>query len=325
MTIMNFMHSIKQGLWILLMLLAVVSDSFSQSGDWKQYEDFVERKALTFDRAGRLWAINTDLNGHTPGIARFDGQTWRSYGVADGLLNDTLCSATIDRYGKIWVAGNKVVAYYDSSADRWTSIPVQDSLAAVRDYLDIVCDSSGNIWVASLPKVIWQWVGSNPVYQPISEVHRWDGSVWTTFDLGILDSTGQKGSGQVCDMTIDRSGSLWVVSIMHYDGSNYYGGLHKFDGTQWTMFTIGGSKSIDPSIPLSVYCDPTNVVWIGHQRDDGRALDWFDGLSWSTNTSVRFQGGINGDPGDHHIIGDPSGRTWMMGLMPFDSNGTAYI
>ena len=143
-------------------ILVIVSSSVrlsAQTNGWTQilYSDSIMRTWIAFDGSGSLWGVNgyRILGSFYGGVGRFDGSTWKNYSTANGLSNDTLSCLTRDRQGRIWCAGNKCVAYYDEKSDRWTSIPVQDSLSSVRDYVSIVCDSQGNIWAASIPKVVF--------------------------------------------------------------------------------------------------------------------------------------------------------------------------
>src|ERR1035437_8897483 len=184
------MQNIKRLVTLVAFVFLLGSEhALAQSAQVKYfpYQDSIARTCLTFDGLGNLWGANyyNEWTARTtPGIAKFDGTTWQAVSI-EGLANDTIASMTRDRQGQVWCAGNKCVAFYNAGTNRWTSIPVQDSLSSVRDYVSIVCDSQGNIWAASIPKVVWQWRlgGTVPDYYNTGQVHKWNGQTWTTYDL----------------------------------------------------------------------------------------------------------------------------------------------
>jgi len=302
-------------LLLTLQLLLIVRMCTAQNGTWAtfHYPDFTQRYCLTFDHSGTLWAAATPYSG-TTGVGRFDGTSWHNYGKADGLLYDTVNAMTVDRQGRVWTAGKGGVCYYDGETG-WHSMTVQDSLSPGREFFAIVCDSSGNIWTSSWSLVFWFWLGSTPDYKAYSEIHKWDGHNWTTYDFTSEDPSFAGVESRY--MTVAPNGTVWAVNTQFHAGNLFYGGLRKFDGDHWSIDTLGGKPLPRFRQPSAIECDKDNNVWIGYWDRAGEgALDKFDGTNWIRYNRDWFYGGwIRSMKFDH------SGRLWIGGAIDSLGNG----
>ena len=86
---------------------------------------------------------------------------------------------------------------------------------------------------------------------------------WVVFNT----SNSKISDNQIQTINIENNGTLWIGST--------YNGLMKFDGTNWTTYTIGNN---------SVRCfaiDKNNNKWIG----TGTCLSKYDGTNWTNYTS----------------------------------------
>jgi streptogramin lyase len=294
----------------------VVRICVAQTPQWVTfpYNDFpYQRYCLTFDGSGTLWAANQPSQG--VGVSRFDGALWHNFAKADGLVYDTVNAMTRDRQGRIWTAGKLGVCYFDPETG-WHALAVQDSFTPVREYLSIVCDSSGNIWTSSRSLVI-HIPGNIPDYWAYSEIHRWDGHNWSTYDFTPEDFS--HAGIETWSMTVSPNGTVWGVGAQLHDSTNHFvGGLRSFDGNKWSRYSLGGVARVRFYQPSVVECDKENNVWIGYQSYLGlRALDKFDGTAWDSDTTWPFV--------SSHIRSmkfDPNWRLWLGGKLASDFKGT---
>ncbi len=285
----------------------VVRICVAQTPQWVTfpYNDFpYQRYCLTFDGSGTLWAANQPSQG--VGVSRFDGALWHNFAKADGLVYDTVNAMTRDRQGRIWTAGKLGVCYFDPETG-WHALAVQDSFSAVREYLSIVCDSSGNIWTSSWSNVV-HIPGNIPDYWAYSEIHRWDGHNWTTYDFTPED-VAHSGL-QTWSMTVAPNGIIWGLGMQFHDSNNQFsGGLRKFDGSTWSRYTLGGKPLPKFNQSSVVECDKESNVWVGHKgwlQPGG--LSEFDGTNWFNDTSSLFA-----FPIIRSMKFDRYGRLWFAG------------
>jgi len=75
---------------------------------------------LAEDRAGGIWAVGN-------GASRFDGASWRRFGLSDGLTDSSFVRAIADSSGAVWVGTlNHGVLRFDSQT--WSSYTTADGL-----------------------------------------------------------------------------------------------------------------------------------------------------------------------------------------------------
>lgn len=80
------------------------------------------------------------------GVSRFDGTTWSTFTVKDGLAGDIVYAATQDQEGTFWFGTNGGVSRYDGQ--RWTNYRVNPAGAA-QDVYTLAVAPSGEIWAGS--------------------------------------------------------------------------------------------------------------------------------------------------------------------------------
>jgi ligand-binding sensor domain-containing protein len=68
---------------------------------------------------GGIW-----VGTNSEGVSRWDGQSWRNYGISDGLNSDDITVLAETPDGVLWAGTwGGGVNYYDSEADRWRPFP----------------------------------------------------------------------------------------------------------------------------------------------------------------------------------------------------------
>lgn len=168
--------------------------------------------AMWEDRAGGLW-FGTDGEG----AHRYDGETFMSYTVADGLAGNIVRCIRQDRHGQIWIGtnGGGVSRFDGTSFETFTR---KDGLGNNRIY-EIFEDSTGNLWFSTLG----------------SGVSRYDGTTFTRFGVkhGLVNMHPQSDPANIHVQEIheDRDGRLWFGCS---------GGLFRLDGDRFVNVTRNG-------------------------------------------------------------------------------------
>ena len=79
------------------------------------------------DRDGAVW-FATDA-----GVQRYDGRTWTTYTIEDGLAGNRTSAIVQTRDGDFWFGTNKGISRFDPSAKTgqriWTTYSAEDGLA----------------------------------------------------------------------------------------------------------------------------------------------------------------------------------------------------
>ena len=77
------------------------------------------------------------------GLSRFDGKTWKTYTMADGLAGNFVFSLAVDKTGVVWAGTNKGVSRFDGK--QWKSYTPKDGLIDEFVY-SIGVDPDNNKW-----------------------------------------------------------------------------------------------------------------------------------------------------------------------------------
>ena len=80
------------------------------------------------------------------GLSRFDGQTWSSYTVADGLPGNHVFMLHVDPDGVLWAGTNNGLARLDDSG--FTRFTTNDGLFSNRIF-SMATGADGSQWVGS--------------------------------------------------------------------------------------------------------------------------------------------------------------------------------
>jgi ligand-binding sensor domain-containing protein len=118
----------------------------------------------TLDEAGNetynenyVFAILVDRNGNKwfgtwgGGASRFDGKTWKSFTIKDGLAGNIVYALEEDSLGQIWAGTHRGVSVYDGTA--WRSYTQAQGLKD-SDAFAVASDPNQNIWVGQKGVVV---------------------------------------------------------------------------------------------------------------------------------------------------------------------------
>ena len=191
--------------------------------------------AILQARDGYLWV------GTGCGLARFDGVSFKVFGMAEGLPSLHVRALLEDRQGALWIGTARgVCRYADGQFKSWT---VRDGLAG-----DIISqlteDPEGVIWVGTT-----------------SGLSRWSGGRFE-----IIKLTEDPKDAGVRALAVDRNGDLWVSMVKE--------GLRRRTGAGFVQAT--SDPEIQRSPPLRLLKDRAGRMWVS---GDGR-VSCYDGTSW---------------------------------------------
>lgn len=239
------------------------------------------------DKAGNLWFGTT---GH--GVFKFDGESFTSYTVKDGLGGNRVIDICEDEEGNILFGTDMGLYFYDGNS--------------IKDYLkkeefgeksisELFVDSKGQIWIGTHH----------------AGMHVYDGESLTNFlsnDIVINDFGLTLNA--INDMTEDEAGNIWFASWAIASE-----GVIRYDGKVLMKYT--DKQGIIDSKFHSVIEDKSGGIWAG-SRDFG--LFRYDGTSF---TQISESNG----PGNESImwiLEDTNGNIWFTagrtGVYRYDGN-----
>jgi ligand-binding sensor domain-containing protein len=199
------------------------------------------------DQTGNIWF---GTNGD--GVHVYNGESFTSYSVENGLASNQMRSIYGDRDGRVWLGTNGGgVSRFDDGVIR--NFTKEDGLNNNRIY-EIVQDKAGNMWFSTLG----------------AGASRYDGENFTAFredHTQMID--GYPARGHVQEFFEDKDGILWIGCS---------GGLFRFDGTTFVNVKRDGPWPKSARVPASVDLgDEAAVVPdLGPVSLEGWATEAFD-------------------------------------------------
>jgi len=272
---------------------------------------------LKVDRTGRKW-----IGTYGGGLTLYDGTTWKTYTVSDGLGDQWIYDIVFDG-DRAWIATWKGVSVFDGTA--FKNYTEKDGLL--------------DKWVYSIAldhDHVW-WFGTE------SGVNRFDGKTWTgythkdglgaevavtdppsagspsyqhppTASTGATPETGDYGDAGSPSMghhaaagkrNMGPNPNFVIAAAVGHDNVKWFGtwgaGLSRFDGKTWTTFTAKDGLGGDFIHALTV--DQDGIVWAG---TNGGA-SWYDGQRWR---NVSTADGLI-DNNVFSIVFDDKGNQWF--------------
>lgn len=238
---------------------------------------------LKVDRKGTKW-----IGTYGGGLTLFDGKTWKTYTVADGLGDQWIYDVVFDGH-LAWIATWKGVSVFDGRT--FKNYTEKDGL------LDKW------VYAIALDRDHVFWFGTE------SGVNRFDGKTWTGYThkdgLGAeiaakspeseppavsgLPSAGETDYGDVGGPSaqhhmgagkknVGSNPNFVIAAAVGPDNAKWFGtwgaGLSRFDGKTWTTFT--DKDGLGGNFIHALEVDENGLVWAG---TNGGA-SWYDGKRW---------------------------------------------
>ena len=316
-----------------LLLLLFCGKAFTQN-NWYTFPNNTPDNSIRYiyiDSNDTKW-IGTFFNG----LHRYNNGAWKQYTRGTVADNDVRQSC-FDGRQNLWVATWNGLSKFDTVAKTWTTLKVKPTLPDI--LTSVQADLANRIWV-----------GTDGGDQAEDGLYMFDGSRWTFYH----PQNSPLQARWITALEKDRNGQVWgcakhLFSIedtvvvnrpiaipgwnpqsyptcLATDSRNnkwvgfYNGGLAKFDGGKWTVYTTENSALPDDSI-WSLAIDLDDKVWIGTET---KGLVRFDGRSWTVfnnQNSPLVRNRVNA------LAVDKTGNLWINagGLAVFNENGIARV
>lgn len=217
-------------------------------------------ECLAVDASGVLW-IGTYFNG----LVKFDGTNWTNYNTSNSPLKDkTIIDVAVDKQNNVWVANYaNGVFRFNPSTNTWTQF-TKESGALTNNYTyALEVDNQGNVWVGLTP------TGYND-----PGVLKYNGSSWAQGNV-FKDNFNSYGAEAI---GVDKNGNVWCGTRI---------GLYKFDGTNWTFFSMENTQGgLGGNYIRTIAGDASGNVWVGttdyvNFQTVGGGLSKYNGSTWT--------------------------------------------
>lgn len=255
---------------------------------------------------GIMW-IGTAASG----LVRFDGHTYQSYGITEGLKDDFILKTFVDSKDRLWVAtytGGVAVMENDSLAYPFKGQKL-DTL-----YVTTILEApNGNIWIGTFDDSAYIYDG-NEVKRfehadKLIDTTVWDvlwdddGSIWIGTHLGLSIVEGDSvrnfttkdgmSGNKIFKIVEDDQGTKWMATDR---------GITTFDGkTFGTITEINGNQLY---YVFDMIKDYSGRIWAGMENT---GIYWFDGDQVTHIT--RNQGLVSNYI--HRFFLDNNGNVWV--------------
>jgi len=283
-------------------------------------------------KSGAILSLAEDRDGSilvTRGstLYSFDGTKWIQQ-RGEGMPTSRISSIIVGDRGNKWI-GTSRDGLYKFDGAMWTNYSVIKRLPGSH-VTDVLADKRGNLWVATAVSGIAKYDGRTWQYHPqvrditLNNIGAMfidaDGSLWLGTSSGgvcTLDSAGWKVNREEEQGNSSERQMYWIESIAQDKHCNLWfamagKGVWKFDGNEWTQFTVKDGLSVDTTYAL--FIDSNNTVWVGTSR----GLCKYNGTSWVAVTE-------KGAPVDKEVLCIAGGRgrdiwfgTWRNGAYRYD-------
>ena len=278
---------------------------------WQNYSCPVrDIDSIAADDKGYIWC-----GANSDGVLRFDGTTWKTYLTNDVKGIDQQSFIFSDNDGSTWVSTGNGLSRFDGK--NWQMVN--------QDIINANCflhDTRGNLWFASGETLYcyngssWNivtppfgvfgsfnsivedntsgiWVSTNNI------VSRFDGTSWTTFNVGNIFGVNPT-STLIYSIMVDNQNTIWVATT---------DGILHIDGTNWKVYTV--ADGLADNYITGLIQDKSGNIWASGYNS---GLDRFDGSSWQSFL-----------PGDRifDMAQDQNGNIWLAtdhGVIKYDGN-----
>lgn len=242
-----------------------------------------------------IWASLKDRNnnhlwfGTSDGVSRYDGKSFKNYGVQDGLSARIVYSICQDHAGNLWFGTSKGVSVFDGTQFK-SYYHGMDNIG--KDVKSIVQDKNNRLWFAS----------KNGLY-------KLENGLFTKYT-----TANGLSNNNLTSLVVDNNNHLWIGSKA---GINYY------DGTAFSRILI--DDIFNSNNICFLVLDNKELLWIG-TNSGVFALDAREYVR-SKKAKFRHYTIFDGLPGmecnQNAAFKDHRGNIWMgttEGVIKYDPN-----
>jgi ligand-binding sensor domain-containing protein len=271
---------------------------------------------LKVDRQGLKW-----IGTYGGGLTLFDGKTWKTYTVADGLGDQWIYDIVFDG-DRAWIATWKGVSVFDGK--RFRNYTEKDGL--IDKWVYAIALDHDHVF----------WFGTE------SGVNRFDGKIWSGFthkdglgadveprppgdsgqpapsepvvsglppsesaDYGSTGSPSMHHHMGPGKRNVGSNPNFVIAAAVGHDNAKWFGtwgaGLSRFDGKTWTTFTK--KDGLGGNFIHTLAVDSDGLIWAG---TNGGA-SWYDGQRWRNFSQAD---GLV-DNNVFSIVFDEKGNRWF--------------
>ncbi len=234
-------------------------------------------------------------------ISRYDGQAFRTFTGADGLLRGPIQDMFEDKTGTLWFATDEGVSRYDG--EKFSSLIFNGPTGMEvlphwwNQVTAIAQDTAGNFWFGSYAGITY--------YNLQTSDFR-----YLDVNLNAFREMGQSQSGQITNLQFDAQNNLWITQ----EGvGDEYTGIRRYDGKELVHFPQ--SEELPMNKVESILRDTNGNLWFTgskklpltievHEAEDNIPIPEV-GVGVSVYNGETFQN-INTDDGL------PSNRVWSV-------------
>ena len=193
--------------------------------------------ALAFGSDGSLWI------GTPAGAAILQGGHWTPYTTENSdLESNAVFSLAVDARSsgdRVWFGTLLGVSSFDTLSGEWRSYPLEGFETGLGGVADLLVDSSGRLWVATLG----------------GGIRIWDEGVWSALNTG----NSELPYNMVQEIYEQEPGMFWIgVATPNFTG----GLLARYDEGHWVIYQPGRSGFSGGEV-LAIAQDAAGRLWFG--------------------------------------------------------------
>ena len=257
--------------------------------------------------------IVTETRVPTPpkGVSRYDGDVFRIFTLADGLLRDNVKDIFQDKTGMLWLATSSGMNRYDGEKLISMIFNGPMGMDILPDWWNqvttITQDTAGNFWFGSTAGITYYDVQT---------------SDFRYFDVNFISfrEMGKAQTGHVTDLQFDVKDNLWISREGMGDESS---GIRRYNGE--VLVSFPQSESLPMNSVHNILLDTSGNLWFAgtkklpptlHDTEDSLTMTYTEaGVGVSVYNGETFQN-FNTDDGlpsnkVWSVFEDNSGKLWF--------------
>lgn len=265
------------------------------------------------DKRGHIWL------GTENGISRYDGHTWATYRMADGLLDNNVWAISGDT-DSVWCATSSGISVLHN--DQWHHYTSDDGLP-INDIRAILVTPNGTIWAGTFGQGIVRKQSDSTRWERVVLTENGESnglfvqSIWQAHHGAIWIGTSGSGAFRLDERGVEqftfrhgRHNTVWAAGAAFDSYDTWLATLRGIvhiranESIDIIEETINNYRIIEAEV-LTVAGGPANELWFGTRTR---------GVFHHTKDSTWMHYAAEDGPGSNYIISilvDRAGRVWF--------------